>query len=94
MRSPIKIADRLSLPPQLRPGLPTVELLGKSTVLIAHHRGLTEYTAQRICTASKVGTIAVTGRELNITQMSRDYLTVSGKITGVAYAEADTCFDT
>lgn len=78
-------SDQLSLPPQLRPGVPTVELTGRQTAVIVGHRGLTEFTDRRICAASKDGRIAVTGEHLNITQMNSETLTVSGQISGVSF---------
>ncbi len=80
---------KLNLPPQLAPGVPLVELIGKTTLIINRHRGLTEYTSQRICVRSSLGLIAVTGSTLCITQMNRQLLAVSGTISGVSYLEVE-----
>ena len=97
MQSPLTLAkqfsDRLKLPPQLQPHLPTVQLFGTGTALICHHRGLTEFTDRRICAATKTGTVAVTGEGLKITQMDHESLTVSGKIVGVSFSEGKVCSD-
>ncbi len=82
--------ERLNLPPQLAPGVPLVELIGKTALIINRHRGLTEYTRQRICVRSSLGLIAVTGSALHISRMNRQTLTVSGTIIGVSYLEDDT----
>lgn len=81
---------KLKLPPQLAPGVPLVELIGNNTLIINRHRGLTEYTAKRICARSSLGLIAVTGSALHITQMNKQVLTVSGTISGVSYLEVGT----
>ena len=85
-----KVLAATKLPPQLQPGVSTVELIGRTTAVISHHRGLAEYTAQRICADSREGIIAVTGSGLTITEMDAASLTISGKITGVSYAEGQT----
>lgn len=82
-----RAANKLKLPPQLIPGVPQIELIGNNTLIITRHRGLAEYTAQRICARSSLGTIAVAGSALHITQMNRHTLTVCGTIIGVTYLE-------
>lgn len=86
-RLTVRTAQKLKLPSQLAPGVPLIELIGKNTLIITRHRGLTQYTAQRICARSSLGLIAVTGRELHITQMNGQTLTVSGTICGVSISE-------
>lgn len=80
----------LKLPPQLTPSVPLIELTGKTMLTVSRHRGLTEYTARRICARSSIGMIAVTGSGLHITQMNRQLLTISGTIDAVSYSEGGT----
>lgn len=77
----------VNLPPQLSPGTPLVEMIGRNTLILTHHKGLTEYTAQKICAKSSEGLLTVTGNGLTLTQMNAERLTVSGKIDGVIYTE-------
>lgn len=84
-----RAARALDLPPQLTTGVPVIELIGRNMLIINRHRGLTEYTAQRICAGSSLGLITVTGSALHITQMNHRMLVVSGTISGVSYQEAD-----
>lgn len=81
---------RFQFPPliqELQPHIPTVELIGRMTVIVSRHHGLTEYTAQKICAESSEGRICVSGSGLTVTQMNSQTLTVRGRISSVTYAE-------
>lgn len=81
------LAEVLRLPPQVRPSVPVVELVGKHTLVFMRHRGLKEYTAHCICVDSANGTVRMEGRGLVITKMNSDSLTVTGTIRCVSFAE-------
>ena len=83
----VRISESLQLPPQLRPTVPTVELIGRHNLVLTRHHGLLEYTAQCICADSAAGVVTVRGSDLVITQMNSRDLTVSGTIESVAFAE-------
>lgn len=85
-----KISNVLRLPPQLQPGVPMIEMIGKNTVIISRYYGLTKFTAQSICANSSEGIIAVSGDQLRITQMNSETLTISGKISNVSFSEAQS----
>lgn len=81
------LTDALKLPPRLQPRVPLVELIGRSTLILTRHHGLTEYTTQTICARTSEGMLTVTGTGLSVTQMNAETLTVCGRISGVSYAE-------
>ena len=62
------------------PGQPLVESAGDRRVLIENHSGVTEYSAQRIVIKMKYGCLLVCGFGLELTQMTKEQLVISGRI--------------
>lgn len=61
-----------------------VEIVGKSRVLIEHHKGILSYDVCEIIAGATFGMIKITGESLRLCCMSREQLFISGKIDGVA----------
>ena len=78
-----KFTDGMDLPGELPPGVPVIEIAKDCRVLIERHRGMTEYSRERICVKVRYGCVCVCGCGLELTRMSREQLIVSGKIDGV-----------
>ena len=69
---------------------PLVELSGDRRVLIERHRGILQYQRDRICVKVKFGTVAVTGEDLEIYQMSQEKLVISGCVDAVILLRRDS----
>ena len=78
-----KFTDGMDLPGELPPGVPVIEIAKDCRVLIERHRGMTEYSRERICVKVRYGCVCVCGCGLELTRMSREQLIVSGKIDAV-----------
>ena len=76
-------ADGAELTDELLPGVPIVEIAGGSRVLIERHRGVTEYSLERICVKVSYGTVCILGCGLELTCMTGSQLVISGKIACV-----------
>ena len=63
---------------------PLVEVAGDRRVLIEHHRGILQYQPDCISVKVKFGTVSVTGCGLQIFQMCREKLVISGRIDTVS----------
>ncbi len=68
------------LPGELLPGTPLMELIGSSRFLLENHRGVTEYTQERIQVRVCGGIVSVSGRCLTIAQMTAKQLIITGHI--------------
>ena len=66
-----------------------VELLGEHRVLIEHHRGITEYSRQRIQARVKYGIICVCGGDLQLCKMTADQLVIMGRIDSLTLFRGD-----
>jgi len=78
-----RLTEEMDLTGEPIPGQSIVEIAGDSRVLIENHFGITQYNREKICVKVKFGHIAVCGCNLELNQMTRDRLVISGKITGV-----------
>ena len=78
-----KLTDGMDLPGELPPGVPVIEIARDCRVLIEGHRGMTEYSRERIRVRVCYGIVCICGAGLVIMQMSKDKLVISGQIDGV-----------
>ncbi|MBQ7129913.1 MAG: sporulation protein [Oscillospiraceae bacterium] len=76
--------ERLDLPGEAIPGQPLVEIAGDSRVLIEQHRGVREYSRERIGVNVKFGVVQVCGSCLELRRMTREQLVIRGKIDGIS----------
>jgi len=78
-----RMADRADLYGEALPGVPVVELAGDRRALIERHRGVTEYSPERICVRLSYGLLCICGCGLELTRMTREQLIISGRIDGI-----------
>lgn len=78
-----KLTREGELQEQPLPGLPIVELAGNRRVLIENHRGVREYSRERIGVKVKTGLVVVCGQGLELSRMTRQQLVIQGTIEGV-----------
>lgn len=65
------------------PGQLLVELVSDRRVLIENHLGITQYDRNKICVKVKFGSVAICGDNLELNQMTRFQLVISGRIDAV-----------
>lgn len=75
-----RIADGSEIYGQTLPGVPIVEIAGDRRVLIERHEGVIEYGTERIRIRVKYGTICICGTCLELKQMTKEQLIVSGRV--------------
>lgn len=78
-----RLTRELDIQAQPLPGLPIVELAGNRRVLIENHRGVREYSRERIGVKVKTGLVVVCGQGLELSRMTRHQLVIQGTIEGV-----------
>ena len=78
-----RLADSADLSGEPLPLQPLVELAGDRRVLIENHRGVVQYSREKICVKVRYGTVAVTGCGLELSRMTREQLVISGRIDGI-----------
>ena len=83
-------AMRLGLPADIAAGLPHLEVNGVQECSIDRHTGILEYNRERIVIGLNIGSLVVAGSGLEIRQMHRERLTITGKITCLTYGAGGT----
>ena len=78
-----RLADSADLSTEPLPMLPLVELAGDKRVLIENHRGVVQYSRERICVKVRYGIVCVCGCGLELSRMTKEQLVISGRIDGV-----------
>lgn len=74
------LTEQLDLAGETLPGETIAELAGDRRVLIEGHKGVTEYGRERVTVKVGYGLLSISGCGLELRQMSRQLLVVSGRI--------------
>jgi sporulation protein YqfC len=84
MKQQRRILQRLvlgaDLPTETIPGLPLVEIVGQSRVLVENHCGVTAYGCNEVCIKVQSGLICICGSGLELVQMTNCQLIITGRI--------------
>lgn len=75
---------------ELFPGCPLIEILADCRVLIEGHRGVREYTPERIRVGVRQGCVEIIGSELRMRCMTKEQLVIVGCIRTVTLTRRDT----
>lgn len=75
------LASSTYVPPL--PGVPVLELMGDSRLLIENHKGVIAYGDKMICVKLKYGAVSITGKNLSLSFMSQCQLTITGHIDAI-----------
>ena len=81
--------ERFSLPGESLPGQVLVEIMGDRRVLIENHRGIREFSRERIGINVKYGVLLVCGSCLEVRCMTREVLVICGTIDGITLVRRD-----
>ena len=67
----------------IHPGFPLIELVGDCRVLIENHCSIIEYGKEKITIRMKFGCVEICGSGMQLSQLTKSQLVISGKITGL-----------
>ena len=76
---------------EARGALPRATLDGSRRALIENHRGIIEFSCERIRLASALGEISVVGTGLCLSQVRKDCLIILGRIDSIIMPEGSAC---
>lgn len=79
------ISEALDLPGEITLNLPKIIIIGYSQMLIENHKGVIEYTPQKIRLNSGIGVIKIEGTDLNLKNIAADDIIVTGRIKAVNF---------
>lgn len=78
-----RLAETTFFQEESLPGVPVLEIAGDNRVLIERHKGVVEYGRERISIKVCYGIVCICGCELELVQMARDQLIISGRIDSI-----------
>ena len=81
----MNLPAQLDLLTELQPLESLVEVYGNQRVLIENHRGVCQYTGERIVIKVKNGNVSVGGTRMRIVLMTKDRLVIQGLIEDIAF---------
>ena len=86
-----RVKRKFELKDEPLPGIPLIEVLGSERVLVENHCGVIMYRYCEIKISVRYGCVCITGNDLQLTQMSKDRLVVTGVIECVHLTRRDRC---
>ena len=82
---PYELADKLELPEDVLLGSGKLTVTGGRSAVIENHRGVLEYTAERIVVAVPRGKGCLDGTGLRLKAMNKNELLVGGRIRNIEW---------
>jgi len=82
-----RVASLLELPGDVMLNSSRITLVGARELWVENHKGVHEYTAERVVLAVPEGRLTIAGESLNIGAISPDQLTLSGSIRSIQYSD-------
>ncbi len=79
------VSDMFELPKEIMLNMPKVSLIGNNQMLVENHKGIIEYTAQRIRVNSAIGVIRIIGNDMNLRNIAVDDIMISGEIKTIEF---------
>ena len=79
-----RLAIAAALPSESAPNNPVIEILGYRRVFLENHNGIAEYGAEKILVKVSYGKVCITGKSLQLAEMSKSSLVITGQIDCVS----------
>lgn len=81
----VKMSDAFELPKEITLNLPKISMIGNIQMIIENHRGIIEYTPERIRVNSSIGIIKIDGKDMNLRNIASDDIIISGIVEKLEY---------
>lgn len=79
------LSSQLKLPSDMLAGAPIVTAIGRNEVCIENYKGILEYNSALIKILTKIGSIHIEGKNLNISYFTSDEMKITGMIHNINY---------
>ena len=80
-----KIAHYLDIPQEIILDLPKITLIGDIQLYIENHRGIIEYTSERVRISVALGELEISGEKLIIRNITREEIYLDGHIKSIKF---------
>lgn len=79
------VSEMFELPKEITLNLPKISMIGSNQMLVENHRGVIEYTPQRIRVNSSIGVIRIQGSEMKLKNIAADDIMITGGIKVIEF---------
>lgn len=79
------VSEMFELPKDIMLNLPRISMIGNNQMLVENHRGVIEYTPQKIRLNSTIGVILVEGQDMDLKNIAADDIMITGVIKHVEF---------
>lgn len=80
-----QFANLLDLPQDALLDLPRITIIGDKQLYLENHRGIIEYSPERIRVSVAGGQLEITGQNFSLKNIKADEIAVEGKILGLVF---------
>jgi len=81
------LADTLDLPKEIIMDIPKLTLIGNNEITIESHKGVIQYSSERIRISITGGELIIDGRGLIINSILPEEITIYGEISQVSFED-------
>ncbi|MDI3538093.1 MAG: hypothetical protein PWQ41_122 [Bacillota bacterium] len=81
-----RLAELLEIPPDIVLDLARLTLVGNLQLVLENHRGIVEYSSNRVRLALAQGELTISGSDLVLVSLSADEIVVEGHIGKVEFS--------
>ncbi|MDN5277117.1 MAG: hypothetical protein PWR01_1082 [Clostridiales bacterium] len=79
------VSEMFELPKDIMLNLPRISMIGNNQMLVENHRGVIEYTPQKIRINSTIGVIRINGQDMDLKNIAADDIMITGVIKLVEF---------
>jgi len=79
------VAEFFELPKEIVLDLPKITMVGDLQMIVENHRGIVEYSSERVVIAVSDGHLVLTGEELMIGFVYQEEITITGRFRRVEF---------
>ncbi len=80
-----KLSDALELPKDITMDISRMVILGREDIVIENHKGIIDYSEERISINTGIGTIVINGNHLIIKSIVQEEIVLKGNIVSISF---------
>jgi len=81
----VKVTEALELPKEIALNMPKLTMLGSEDLVIENHKGIIEYSDEKVRINTASGTIKISGINLTIKEITAEDIMVKGNISSLEF---------
>ncbi len=79
------VSEMFDLPREIMLNLPRITMIGNNQMIVENHKGVIEYTPERIRVNSSIGVIRVQGKDMKLKNIATDDIMITGGMKAIEF---------